>query len=298
MEGVAVSLEPSRDIFRSKLRSWFRPRLATAQIAALAVAVLLVTAGLLGYSLYESNMSYGRLASDRAELARQLSQKAGVASSADESKPASLAPREAVPTAAPSVLPPQKTEAELTEARSGRTAAEARSKALEDQLLKAISELEALKTQNDETSISREQLEKKLKEAEQLANAAKEDLQEIRQARSKDSLTIAAQDLEIQKLSGKLTEQAEMLEQEKALLEASRDVRDLMGARNFHIADVYDVDSKGKGQRAFGRIFYTEGKSTLIFYAFDLNDRNTQKRNPQLPGGLGLRCFPQFFRRT
>jgi len=92
-------------------------------------------------------------------------------------------------------------------------------------------------------------------------------------------LTIAAEDLEIQKLSEKLTEQAEMLDQEKSLLEASRDVRDLMGARNFHIADVYDVDSKGKDQRAFGRVFYTEGKSTLIFYAFDLNDRNTAKRN-------------------
>src|SRR5262249_38213399 len=150
---------------RSKLRSWFRPRLATAQIAALAVVVLLVTAGLLGYSLYESDMSYRRLASDRAELARQLSQKAVVASSADESKPASLPPRKAVPTATPSVPPRQKSEAELTEARSGPTVAEARSKALEDQLLKAISELEALKTQNDETSISREQLEKKLKEA-------------------------------------------------------------------------------------------------------------------------------------
>src|SRR4029450_3644772 len=70
-----------------------------------------------------------------------------------------------------------------------------------------------------------------------------------------------------------------MLEQERILLEASRDVRDLMGARNFHIADVYDVDSKGKDQRAFGRVFYTEGKSTLIFYAFDLNDKNAAKRN-------------------
>src|SRR5262249_23220622 len=117
------------------------------------------------------------------------------------------------------------------------------------------SELEALRAQNEETSVSREQVEKKLKAAEQLAIAIKEDLQEIRQARSKDSLTIAAEDLEIQKLSEKLTEQAEMLEQEKSLLEASRDVRDLMGARNFHIADVYDVDSKGKDSGHLGGSF-------------------------------------------
>ena len=278
-EGVAVSLEPRRDSARSKWRFWFCARLATAPLAALAVAVLLVAVGFLGYSLYESNMRYRRLASDRAELARQLSHQARAGGSVpEETKHVSLA-RDTAPGATPDVPPGQGTEAKLAEVRSGRAAAEARSRALEDQLAKVGSELESLRAQSEQTSVSREQLEKKLKEAEQLAIAIKEDLQEIRQARSKDSLTITAQDLEIQKLSEKLTEQAEMLEQEKSLLEASRDVRDLMGARNFHIADVYDVDSKGKDQRAFGRVFYTEGKSTLIFYAFDLNDRNTAKRN-------------------
>src|SRR5262249_5472466 len=145
MEGVVVPLEPSRDIV-SKLRSWFWPRLAAAQLVALAMAVLLVTVGLLGYSLYQSNMSYRRLASDRAELARQLSQKTRVVNSTDESRPASPPPREAVPAASPNVPPGQKTETERTKVQSGRAAAEARSKALEDQLLKVISELEALKT--------------------------------------------------------------------------------------------------------------------------------------------------------
>jgi hypothetical protein len=79
-------------------------------------------------------------------------------------------------------------------------------------------------------------------------------------------------------LSAKLTEQTEILEREKTLLAVGRDIHDLMGARNLHIADVFDVDSKGKDQKAFGRIFYTEEKS-LIFYAFDLGDRNTAKRN-------------------
>jgi Tfp pilus assembly protein PilV len=279
-EGVAVSLEPPRDSGRSKWWSWLWPTFGKPQLAAVAVAVLLVAVGLLGYSLYESNMRYRRMVSDQAELVRQLSQQAGVASRLPEaSRATSLPPRDTVAAVPPSVPPAPKTGAELTEVRSGRAAAEARSKSLEDQLTKVTSELEALRAQNEQTSVSREQVEKKLKEAEQLANAVKEDLQGIREARTKDSLTIAAQDLEIQKLSERLTEQAEMLEQEKSLLEASRDVRDLMGARNFHIADVYDVDSKGKDQRAFGRIFYTEGKSTLIFYAFDLNDRNTAKRN-------------------
>jgi hypothetical protein len=57
-----------------------------------------------------------------------------------------------------------------------------------------------------------------------------------------------------------------------------------MGSRNFHVADVYEVDSKGKDQQAFGRIFYTENKTALIIYAFDLNDPNTAKRNVSFQG--------------
>jgi len=33
----------------------------------------------------------------------------------------------------------------------------------------------------------------------------------------------------------------------------------LVAARNLHIVDVYDADPSGKRQRAFGRVFYTEG---------------------------------------
>jgi hypothetical protein len=43
-----------------------------------------------------------------------------------------------------------------------------------------------------------------------------------------------------------------------------------MGARRLYIADVYDVDSRSRTRKSFGRIFYTQGKS-LIFYAFDLD---------------------------
>jgi hypothetical protein len=43
-----------------------------------------------------------------------------------------------------------------------------------------------------------------------------------------------------------------------------------MAARSLHITDVFDVDGKGRKKKAFGRVFYTEGRS-LIFYAFDLD---------------------------
>ena len=62
---------------------------------------------------------------------------------------------------------------------------------------------------------------------------------------------------------------------ERQLLAAGRDVRDIMGARQLHIVDVHDSDSKGKDRLAFGRIFYSEGRQ-LVFYAFDLNEAKIQ----------------------
>ena len=115
-------------------------------------------------------------------------------------------------------------------------------------------------------------------ETELALTRASDELQTLRQGRAADAATVAAQAREIQEFSDKLVAQTETLDREKALLAASRDIRDLMGARNLHIVDVLDVDSKGKERRAFGRVFYTEEKS-LIFYAFDLGDRATVRRN-------------------
>ena len=50
------------------------------------------------------------------------------------------------------------------------------------------------------------------------------------------------------------------------------DAKDLFGARDLHIVDVYDVASNGKTRRSYGRVYYAE-KKLLIFYAFDLQDK-------------------------
>jgi hypothetical protein len=124
----------------------------------------------------------------------------------------------------------------------------------------------------------RNQLEKKLADAELAITRASDDLQSIRQGRADDAAALAAQARQIRELSTKLSQQTENLDRETTLLAASRDIHDLMGARNLHIVDVLDVDSKGNDKRSFGRVFYTEEKS-LIFYAFDLGDRATVRRN-------------------
>ncbi len=55
------------------------------------------------------------------------------------------------------------------------------------------------------------------------------------------------------------------------------DARNLFGARDLHIVDVYDVDGSGKTKRTFGRVYYAE-KKLLLFYAFDLQAKQNARR--------------------
>ncbi len=48
------------------------------------------------------------------------------------------------------------------------------------------------------------------------------------------------------------------------------EAKEILGARDLHIVDVYDVDDFGKSSRAYGRIYYVN-RSQLVFYAFDLS---------------------------
>ena len=48
------------------------------------------------------------------------------------------------------------------------------------------------------------------------------------------------------------------------------EAKEILGARDLHIVDVYDVDNFGKSSRAYGRIYYVN-RSQLVFYAFDLS---------------------------
>jgi len=81
----------------------------------------------------------------------------------------------------------------------------------------------------------------------------------------------------IDDLSARLRKQDELGTMDAQLLSSDRDIRELMGARDLYIADVFDVDSSGHTQSPFGRVFYTRA-SSLIFYAFDL-DRQRGVRN-------------------
>jgi hypothetical protein len=126
-------------------------------------------------------------------------------------------------------------------------------------------------------------LDSRLKESEQRsALSAAERLQreariselegELERARSEKNASdtaVALEEAEVRELQKQLSDDAEALRHQQELAATGGDVRDLVVARNLHIIDVHDRAGDGKSQRAFGRIFYTEGKS-LIFYAYDL----------------------------
>jgi len=75
-----------------------------------------------------------------------------------------------------------------------------------------------------------------------------------------------------------LSEKDRMLALDKDFLAHDRDIRDLIGARNLYIADIFDTNENGKTAKQFGRIFYTRDRS-LIFYGFDLDSQAGHKRD-------------------
>ncbi len=104
------------------------------------------------------------------------------------------------------------------------------------------------------------------------------ELEKSRSDKGTSDVALTLQETELRELRKKVDEQTDLLRQQEELTAKQEeltargsDVRDLVVARNLHIIDVHDRDGNGKSQRAFGRIFYTEGKS-LIFYAYDLGD--------------------------
>jgi len=105
---------------------------------------------------------------------------------------------------------------------------------------------------------------------------AQEELDALQQQHSRDQLVAESLEVQISDLGVQLREREETVGKQEELLAHDRDIRELIGARDLYIAEVYDVAADGKTQKPYGRAFYTKGKS-LIFYAYDL-DRETEAK--------------------
>jgi hypothetical protein len=101
--------------------------------------------------------------------------------------------------------------------------------------------------------------------------ASEQKLKSLQRERSEDAIHATNLEARVAELSRALTDQQRLTEEQQELLAKDRDIRELMGARDLYITEVHDVLRTGETQKAFGRVFYTKGKS-LIFYAYDLNE--------------------------
>jgi hypothetical protein len=124
------------------------------------------------------------------------------------------------------------------------------------------------------------QIQREVADAQSAAVSAQQEAASQRRRAADTEATLITNQIKLNDLEDTLKEKSAALDQERQLLSLGHDVTDLMGARNLHIVDVVDTDGHGKPRPAFGRIFFTEGKS-LIFYAYDLNEAKIQKSNYQ-----------------
>jgi len=172
------------------------------------------------------------------------------------------------------------TKAQDSRVADGLSAAQARNAelnaqydAIEKRLKVALDDVGALQAQMQaEAQAGQEKesiLARDLEQARASIGQMAIELDGLRKARSENALILDDRKARIEELQNQLKAQTDSLDRSRRLLAADRDIRDLMGARNLHITDVYDVDARGKTRQLFGRVFYTKEKS-LIFYAFDL----------------------------
>jgi anti-sigma factor RsiW len=172
---------------------------------------------------------------------------------------------------------------ELAAAQNSLKTVTAKSADLEKQLaeltaMKAslAAQIGELTTKNDAETASlalasqqHDSLQQQLQETSSALIRAKEDLSNAQRDRQGTLLRVASLETEINGLHANLAVTNNSASNDERFLSADRDIRELMGARQLYIADVFDVQNNGTPSKPFGRVFYTKGKS-LIFYAFDL----------------------------
>jgi myosin heavy subunit len=128
------------------------------------------------------------------------------------------------------------------------------------------------KDQTDKQQVVQEKSNtlQKLDAAQASLQKTQTELDTLRQQRFQDQARAESLSAQIKELHGQLRDQEQEIAKQQDLLSHDRDIRDLMGARDLYIAEVYDVARDGATQKPYGRVFYTKNKS-LIFYAYDLD---------------------------
>ena len=142
-------------------------------------------------------------------------------------------------------------------------------------------------------------LNQKLQAAQANSQALQSQLGSLTEQSSRDTASAKALEAKVKDLTRLLQDRETALDQQDQLLAHDRDIRELMGARDLYIAEVYDVGDNGATKKPYGRLFYTRGRS-LIFYAYDLDQQGIKRastfqawgrRGPDRQQALNLGIF-------
>jgi hypothetical protein len=114
------------------------------------------------------------------------------------------------------------------------------------------------------------QAKEKLEMAEANSHELQAKLDSLTKQSAEDQSRAGQLMAQVKELTQAIHDRDAALDQKDELLAKDRDIRELMGARELYVAEVYDVNRTGETRKPYGRVFYTRGKS-LIFYAYDLD---------------------------
>lgn len=162
--------------------------------------------------------------------------------------------------------------AEVTDLRNQLRARLAEIAVLHDERASLQNELAVRNVDLDHESKERADLAEQLARAETSAQSLQDKLDLAGAQATHEAASTGLLQMQVSQLTAELDKKDQLIAQRDQLLEHDRDIRNLIGARDLLINDVYDVARTGKTQKPFGRVFYTKGKS-LIFYAYDLDQQ-------------------------
>lgn len=234
----------------SAVQTWLSPR-RMALSTALMVGTACLLFGLVGYIVARQHYlnAAGMSANEQIPSRPPLSQKTSH------------------PAAAEVVLSVrQDLEHQVQAISTQLSAAEAEKRNLANQLASLTDDASRRDSQFEQQLLK---AERSLQDSEDQAATLRAKLDAFQHKLDEANAVLVAQQQAAEDATAKLTETEFQLQSERQEKEARSEAAQLISARNLHIVDVHDSEPGGKEQRAFGRVFYVEGRS-LVFYAYDL----------------------------
>ena len=139
-------------------------------------------------------------------------------------------------------------------------------------------QIEAETDERKKTSDERDQLRQQLVAAQSEAQSFRDKTAATSTVTAQEVARMTSLEARLRDADAALEDKDRLLALDKEFLAHDREIRDLIGARDLYIADIYDVAQNGKTNKPFGRIFYTKDKS-LVFYGYDLDKQSGLKQS-------------------